>query len=167
MINITWEEARDYASWLSGQTGKRYRLPSEAEWEYAARAGTATAYYWGNEISRGNANYGKEDCCEGLASGPDRWETTAPVSSFPANPWGLSDMAGNVWEWLQDCYDESYRGAPDDGAARTSCTDERRVLRGGSWDNSPQYLRSAFRGRISPASRHSNIGVRLAQDLDP
>ena len=105
VINVTWDDAVAYTQWLSQQTGERYRLPSEAEWEYAARAGTSTAYSWGNEIGRNRAN------CYGCGS---RWDgrQTAPVGSLSPNGWGLHDMHGNVWEWVQDCWNESYRGAP-------------------------------------------------------
>ena len=127
VVNMLWEEAQAYVSWLSSETGELYRLPSESEWEYAARAGTETAYSWGNEIGRNRAN------CDGCGS---RWddEQTAPVGSFGANAWGLHDMAGNVWEWVEDCWHENYARAPSDGTAWTSGGNcGRRVLRGGSW----------------------------------
>ena len=128
VINVSWEDAVAYTRWLSEQTGERYRLPTEAEWEYAARAGTATAYSWGNGIGRNRAN------CDGCGS---QWDNrqTAPVGSFGPNGWGLHDLHGNVWEWVQDCWNESYRGAPADGSAWESGDCSLRVLRGGSWDN--------------------------------
>jgi formylglycine-generating enzyme required for sulfatase activity len=110
VVRVSWDDAVAYARWLSQQTGKHYRLPSEAEWEYAARAGTETTYWWGNEIKQGLAN------CIGCGS---RWDNqqTAPVGSFKPNPFGLYDTAGNVSEWVQDCWHDSYQGAPSDGSA--------------------------------------------------
>jgi formylglycine-generating enzyme required for sulfatase activity len=166
VINISWDDAVAYAEWLSQQTGKRYRLPSEAEWEYAARAGTTTDYPWGDTASHEHANYGTDECCDGLASGRDAWVNTAPVGSFPANAFGLHDMHGNVWEWVQDCYHENYEGAPADGSAREQCGTEYRVLRGGSWIYFPAGLRSAFRVGRPATDAIINIGFRLAQDLE-
>ena len=124
VINVTWQDAQDYAAWLSGQTGQAYRLPTEAEWEYAARAGTATAYWWGDELGKNHANGG---------GGGSEWDgkQTAPVGSFPANPWGLRDTAGNVYEWVEDCWHDNYRGAPDDGRAWVEGTDCASGSRGG------------------------------------
>ena len=132
-INVSWNDARAYVRWLSEKTGKEYRLLSESEWEYAARAGTTTRYWWGNAIGRNRAN------CDGCGS---RWdnEQTAPVGSFAANGFGLHDMHGNVWEWVGDCWNDSYAGAPSDGRAWESRNCGRRVLRGGSWYNDPRYL---------------------------
>ena len=168
VINVDWEEARAYAGWLSEQTGRNYRLPTEAEWEYAARAGTTTKYSWGNEASHEQANYGQDECCEGLAQGSDRWEYTAPVGSFPANGFGLYDMHGNVWEWTQDCWHDSYRGAPTngqdwEGANGGNC--DRRVVRGGSWSSDPGLLRAAARGSLRVSNRFGGLGLRLVQDL--
>ncbi len=126
VIDVSWEDAVAYAEWLSVQTGERYRLPSEAEWEYAARAGSTTKYGWGNDIGHNRAN------CGGCGSQWDD-EKTAPVGSFNPNAFGLHDMHGNLWEWVQDCWNGSYQGAPADGSAWTSGDCERRVLRGGSW----------------------------------
>jgi formylglycine-generating enzyme required for sulfatase activity len=157
--NVSWKDAVAYAEWLSKQTGKRYRLPTEAEWEYAARAGTETAYWWGNEVGKNRAN------CDGCGSSWDG-KQTAPVASFESNPWGLHDMAGNVWEWAQDCYHDSYEGVPADGSAWEKGGCARRVIRGGSWDNDPRGVRSADRYRLVPDDRNSLLGFRLAQDLD-
>jgi formylglycine-generating enzyme required for sulfatase activity len=166
VINVSFEDAKAYAAWVSAKTGKRYRLLTEAEWEYAARAGTTTAYPWGNTASHDYANYGKDECCGGLASGRDEWANeTAPVGQFPANAFGLHDMHGNVWEWVEDCYESSYTGAPADGSAVTTVGCWDRVIRGGSWDNIPQFLRSAIRGRSMPANRSSILGFRLARTL--
>ncbi len=160
VINVSWDDAVAYTEWLSEQTGKRYRLPSEAEWEYAARAGTTTRYSWGKKIGSNLAN------CNGCGS---RWDdsTTAPVGSFPANAWGLHDMHGNVWEWVQDCWNGSYQGAPADGSAweRGNCS--RRVLRGGSWLNDPSNLRAANRFRYSSGARLLNYGFRIARTVTP
>ena len=161
VINVNWHDAKAYASWLSEQTGKRYRLPSESEWEYGARAGTETAYNWGNEIGVNRAN------CEGSGS---EWsgKQTSPVGSFTANAFGLFDMHGNVWEWVEDCWHDNYEGAPSYGRAWTSGGDSsRRVVRGGSWYSSPRILRSAFRYRSAPSYRGSSLGFRLVQDLNP
>jgi formylglycine-generating enzyme required for sulfatase activity len=155
VINVSWDDAQQYVKWLSGRTGRRYRLLSEAEWEYAARAGTTTAYSWGNSVGVGNAN------CDGCGS---MWDDkqTAPVGSFNANAFGLHDMHGNVFEWVQDCGTPNYEGAPTDGSARTGpCTS--RILRGGSWSYDPRDLRAAHR-RPSPASgQSSSRGFRVAR----
>ena len=160
VINVSWEDAVAYTRWLSGQTGERYRLPSEAEWEYAVRAGTETAYSWGNEIGSNRAN------CLGCGS---QWGNgwTAAVGSFSPNGWGLHDLHGNVWEWVQDCWNESYRGASADGSAwqRGDCS--RRVLRGGSWFNEPRNLRSANRGWLTSADRGDLNGFRVARTITP
>ena len=158
VINVSWDDATAYAAWLSQQTGKTYRLPTEAEWEYAARAGSTTKYPWGDEVGLNNAN------CDGCGSPWDN-KQTAPVGSFAANAFGLHDMHGNVWEWVQDCYHSSYEGAPADGAAREQCDSSSRVLRGGSWDFNPAWVRSAFRGGRTASYTGYGGGFRLAQDL--
>ena len=161
VINVNWNEAQAYAAWLSAQTGKTYRLPTEAEWEYAARAGTSTLYRWGDAIGDNRAN------CRGCGSGDNT--QTAPVGSFATNAFGLFDMHGNVWEWVQDCYINTYTGAPSDGSARTTgCgSTTSAVVRRGSWVSSPWGLRSANRFRGSPSSRGSILGFRLVQELNP
>ena len=115
--NISWLEAKDFVRKLSQKTGQKYGLPSEAEWEYAARAGTSTPFWWGTTANRANANYGKEPCCGGAAEGPDQWVNTAPVGKFPPNAFGLHDMNGNVMEWTEDIWHANYNGAPTDGSA--------------------------------------------------
>lgn len=157
-INVSWEDAVVYCAWLSEQTGRRYRLPTEAEWEYAARAGTESHYWWGEEAGKNNAN------CDGCGS---EWDgkQTAPVGAFRPNPWGLHDMLGNVREWVRDCWHESYEGAPADGSAWEAGDCPRRVVRGGSWYTKPENLRSATRDRNGPDYRTNTIGFRLAQDL--
>jgi formylglycine-generating enzyme required for sulfatase activity len=158
VINVSWDDAQQYIAWLSRRTGRTYRLLSEAEWEYAARAGSDRAYPWGDDIGRGNANC--FDC------GSD-WDgrQTAPVGSFAANAFGLHDMHGNVWEWVEDCYQRNYYSAPSDGSARSSFNCSPRVLRGGSWDTYPQGLGSAYRGMSSPVYRGVWIGFRVARTL--
>ena len=151
----SWKDAHSYMSWLSRKTGKQYRLLSEAEWEYAARAGTRTRYSFGDEITPSDANYG--------------WNTrkTQPVGSYEANGFGLYDMHGNVWEWVQDCQNGSYAGAPMDGSAweRGDCS--RRVWRGGSWLFNPRVLRAANRGGFVTGGRSYDVGFRVARMLTP
>ena len=165
VIGVSRIDAQAYAVWLSAQTGKRYRLPTEAEWEYAARAGTTTRYSRGNRIACSEARYGHRPggkCGNGL-DGP------TAVGSFAANRFGLYDMHGNVWEWVEDCYVATYSGAPGDGSARTTgCgSSPRAVMRGGSWVNYPGWLRSAVRNWSTPSGRYYDLGFRLAQDIGP
>jgi formylglycine-generating enzyme required for sulfatase activity len=156
-INVNWDDAQVYVAWLSRITGKPYRLLTEAEWEYAARAGTTTVYYWGDHIGNGNAN------CDGCGS---KWnEHTSPVGSFAANQFGLYDMAGNVFQWLQDCSHGGYDGAPTDGSAWTSENCDSRVLRGGSRISIPQSLRSAYRYGFTSDTRVEFIGFRVGRTL--
>ena len=159
---VSQEDAKAYAAWLSTQTGKTYRLPSEAEWEYAARSGTRTRYSWGDEIGVNRAN--------GRHSG-SKWsgEQTSPVGSFAANAFGLFDMHGNVWEWVEDCWHYSYEGAPTDASAWTTGCDGSTgaVVRGGAWHSYPRDLRAAFRLWSRPSNRDANNGFRLVQDLNP
>ena len=157
VINVSWDDIQGFIKWLNGGTGGKYRLPSESEWEYAARAGSTTKYSWGNSIGSNRAN------CDGCGS---RWDNqqTAPVGSFSANAWGLHDMHGNVYEWVQDCWNDSYAGAPSDGSAWTSGDCSRRVIRGGSWNYNPWFLRSAFRSGSPRSNRSGYLGFRLVQD---
>ncbi|MDS4042546.1 MAG: formylglycine-generating enzyme family protein, partial [Candidatus Competibacter sp.] len=172
VINVSWEDAVAYAAWLSKTTGKSYRLPTEAEWEYAARAGSETGRFWGDDPKQAcqyangadqsfrQAGYGGEihDCDDGYAN-------TAEVGSFEANNLGLHDMLGNVWEWVQDSWHGDYRGAPVDGSAWQEASGGPRVVRGGSWSNVPGRLRSAARLRTDPRSRGDSLGFRLARTL--
>jgi TPR repeat protein len=154
VTNVSWDDANKFVSWLSRETGKTYRLLSEAEWEYAARAGTTTAYSFGDSISNSQANYSG-----GLGK-------TTPVGTFPANAFGLHDMHGNVYEWVEDCYADNHSaGQPSDGRAYTSGSCSLRVYRGGSWNYYPQYLRSADRNRFVPMFRGSTLGFRVARNL--
>jgi formylglycine-generating enzyme required for sulfatase activity len=163
VINVSWRDAVAYAEWLSRQTGKRYRLPTEAEWEYAARAGTRTSYWWGDEVAENRANF------RGSGS---QWDgrQTAPVGSFEPNPFGLYDASGNVWEWVQDCWRENYDGAPTDGAAWLQQDDgdcnDWRVIRGGAWGGEAWGVRSASRDWYAPDARSDLVGFRLARDID-
>src|SRR5437763_32280 len=116
VVCVSWRDATAYAAWLSQKTGKTYRLPSEAEWEYAARAGSNTARPWGDAIARDNANYGAAVCCAAVAEGKDRWLHTSPAGAFPPNAFGLYDMLGNIWQWVQDCGHADYSSAPADGS---------------------------------------------------
>jgi formylglycine-generating enzyme required for sulfatase activity len=138
VINVNRDDAQEYVKWLSRKTGKNYRLLSEAEWEYAARAGTRTRYFWGDSVGRNNAN------CDGCGSEWDN-KKTAEVGQFQPNAFGLYDMAGNVWQRTDDCWNGNYNGAPNDGAAMTTGDCSQRVLRGGSWANAPRILRAAAR----------------------
>jgi formylglycine-generating enzyme required for sulfatase activity/energy-coupling factor transporter ATP-binding protein EcfA2 len=156
VINVSWDDAQRYVAWFSKMTGRPYRLLTEAEWEYAARAGSTTAYFWGDDIGKENAN------CSGCGS---QWDNrqTSPVGSFKANAFGLYDMAGNVWQWVQDCYHGNYDAAPTDGSAWAVRDCSQPVVRGGSWCYLPQNLRSAGRSWNPTVCRHGNIGFRLGR----
>jgi formylglycine-generating enzyme required for sulfatase activity len=166
LIEVNGEsEPAAYAAFISSRTGATYRLPSEVEWEYAARAGTATAYPWGATMSRAQANYGDEECCSGGVGGADSFLNTAPVGAFPANAFGLFDMHGNVMEWVADCYRGSYGAQHLNAAVISDEACSARVLRGGSWDGAPDALRSAARMRLNPDRRFNFTGFRLARTL--
>jgi formylglycine-generating enzyme required for sulfatase activity len=165
MRSLTWYMAKGYLLWLSKKTGKPYRLLSEAEWEYAARAGTTTPYYTGKTITPEQAWFSHPD--EGLAGGPTE------VGRFPPNPFGLYDMAGNVAEWTEDCAHNDYKGAPTDGSPWFETHDgswydcELRKARGGDWYDTHRYLRSAARGGVARSgSRHATVGFRVARTLE-
>ena len=183
VVNVSWQDAVDYAAWLSRKLGKKFRLPTESEWEYAARADTITRRYWGDDPEHKLAcDYASVLGKENLAALKKQnysitWEAfacddpyifNAPVGRFKPNAWGLQDMLGNVWEWVADCYHQNYRGAPTDGTEwkdANDCQSSRRVIRGGSWDDSPDDLRSASRFGVSADDRDGDLGFRLAQDL--
>jgi formylglycine-generating enzyme required for sulfatase activity len=159
VINVSWGDAKQYVGWLSRLTGKEYRFLTEAEWEYAARAGAVTRYFWGDDPGTGNAN------CDGCGS---RWdlEQTAPVGK--PNAFGLYDMHGNVWEWVEDSWHDNYDSAPTDGSAWLRRDDPSYpVVRGGSWRNDPQTVRAAVRARRITGVRFDTLGVRLARTLNP
>lgn len=159
VINVSYDEAKQYAAWLSLMTGKTYRLLTEAEWEYAARAGTTSVYYWGDQLGVDNAN------CLHCGS---RWDgqQPAPVGSFRPNKFGLYDMAGNVWQWVEDCYHSTYDHAPIDGAAwMTGGNCASHMARGGAWDYSPARLRSADRDGYATSTKVFYLGFRVARTL--
>jgi formylglycine-generating enzyme required for sulfatase activity len=162
VVDVSWEDATAYAKWLSWARGTRYRLPTESEWEYAARAGTRTEYWWGDSMGKGQAN------CRGCGT---QWDSkqTAPVGSFKANGFGLHDTAGNVREWVEDCWHANYTGAPTDGRAWKEENGRQcflRVFRGGSWHDLPEFLRSWSRNGFPAGGGNDGIGFRLAQELN-
>jgi formylglycine-generating enzyme required for sulfatase activity len=154
--NVSWNDAQQYATWLSSLTKKNYRLPTEAEWEYAARAGSNTKFWWGNQLMSGVANC--KDC--GGASNPHE---PMKVASFAPNPVGLYDMAGGVAQWVSDCWHKDYQGAPKDGSSWESPNCRGRVLRGGSWRNDSSYLRAASRNFYDPGVRYPANGLRIVR----
>ena len=160
VVCVNWQDAGAYVAWLSRETGEAYRLPSESEWEYAARAGTSSKYSFGNESNR-LCQWGNVKMCR------DGYIYMAPVGTFRPNPFGLYDMHGNVWEWVQDCWNRSYLGAPLDGGAWLSGDCSVRVMRGGSWTNHPRFLRSASRDRSITSGRGLYYGFRVARTLTP
>jgi len=166
VINVSWNDAQAYVEWLLKRTGKAYRLLSEAEREYVTRAGTSTPFWWGGSISTQQANYDGNYTYGGSLKGEYRRQTV-PVDSFQPNPWGLHQVHGNVWEWTQDCWHDSYAGALTDGMPWTSGDCSGRVVRGGSWDDIPWFLRSALRYRYPSESRDLDLGFRLARTLTP
>ena len=172
---VSWRDARAYADWLSQRTGRAYRLPSEAEWEYAAAAGAQSAWPWGNNPDNGCAHanlydrsaraardfgWAHTDCDDGHAA-------LAPAGSLRANAFGLYDMIGNVWEWTSDCYQEGYSEAPHDGGSYAPAECERRSVRGASWMTRPSRARTSFRGRDPADRRMAYFGFRIARDLTP
>ena len=170
VINVSWFQARDYVAWLSEQTGRRYRLLTEAEWEYAARAGSEKKFHFGNDVAQlcryaNHADAGTDYewrntyCSDGVG------KRTAEVGSFAPNAFGLFDMHGNVWEWVQDCWNDHYRRAPKNGLAWLEGDCSKRVLRGGSYSYEPESLRSAFRASVESRIRNNDIGFRIARDL--
>ncbi len=188
VVCVTWADAVDYVHWLSKLTARHYRLLTEAEWEYAARAGTSTAFPWGSEPSHAQANYHADVPCTSTAPCDDHWTYTSPVGSFPANAFRLHDMNGDVLQWVQDCFFDGYRDQPTDGSAyetdvmlavsgdwsvlngTRSCSYRR--LRGGDWGDPPALIRSAARNFGPPPGgklqsyRSAGVGFRVAVDLD-
>jgi formylglycine-generating enzyme required for sulfatase activity len=172
VVCVSWDDAKAYVAWLSRRTGYTYRLPTEAEWEYAARAGSQAPRFWGEDreqicayanvadvtnASTLNAPVGaKAQCSDGYAF-------TAPVGSFQPNQFGLYDMLGNVWQWQEDCWNETYQGAPSDGSAWTTGDCGKRVERGGAWDVNPRYVRSGSRIRDDSVNRNSTFGFRVVR----
>ena len=171
VINVSWEDTRDFAKWLSEQSGLNWRLPSEAEWEYAARAGSKANYSFGDDLGEfctyGNvadagtkSGWRNKKCADGFAQ-------TAPVGQFKANAWGLHDMHGNVWEWVQDCWQTSYRNMPETGVANEGGSCRERGQRGGSWFYGPDDARAAYRSSSPFDDKGVQVGFRLALDLAP
>jgi formylglycine-generating enzyme required for sulfatase activity len=166
VVCISWNDAKAYVAWLASATGKRYRLLSETEREYAARAGTTTPFWWGSTINPTQANYnGTAEPYKGGGSKGEWRKASVPVDTFEANPWGLYNVHGNVLEWSEDCWNEKNAGNPGDGSARTSGDCNLRVLRGASWAGDPGFLRSALRFPSKPDIRNYNIGFRVARTL--
>ena len=173
VVCVSWDDARAYVNWLSRKTGKSYRLPSESEWEYVARGGTHTARYWGEGVEGQCRHANGRDLSDKLSAEhgwtapcDDGYEYTAPVGLFTKNGFGLHDVLGNVWEWTQDCWNDSYTGAPGDGRAWETGDCHRRVLRGGDWAYEPWGIRSAFRNYNRIGYRSDRVGFRVARTLD-
>ena len=166
VINVSWDDARAYVKWLSQRTGKHYRLLSESEWEYVARAGTTGPFHTGSTISSDQANYDSSYTYASGRKGRYRGQTVQ-VGTFAPNAFGLHEVHGNVWEWTQDCWNDRYTGAPTDSRAWETGECERRVLRGGSWGDVPWLLRSADRGKNDSSIRDLKIGFRIARTLTP
>jgi formylglycine-generating enzyme required for sulfatase activity len=166
VINVSWADAQAYCAWLSDQTGLAYRLPSEAEWEYACRARKTTPFWTGATISTKHANYDGNHTYGSGSKGEYRQRTT-PVDIFQANPWGLHDMHGNVWEWCDDCSNDNYHGAPADGSAWLEGNCSWHVVRGGAWNYGPRVLRSSFRIWSVSDLRDFNLGFRVSRACSP
>ena len=173
VVCVSWEDAKAYADWLSEETGETYRLPSEAEWEYAARAGSTSVYFWGNDadLACGYAN-GHDETSKRENGLPfdapacdDGYAKTAPIGRFNPNAYYLHDMSGNVWEWVEDDWNETYENAPANGEAWNKGTSGRRVIRGGSWSYNPRNLRSANREWAMRFYRRIGVGFRVAKSL--
>jgi formylglycine-generating enzyme required for sulfatase activity len=168
---VNWHDARAFADWLGSKTGMAFRLPSEAEWEYAARAGTDTVYHWGEDPSRlcENANGADTRALEhypgfSVNQCDDGFVRTSPVGTYPANPWGIQDLYGNVWEWVEDCWNDSYNDAPTNGGAWQTGDCARRGFRGGGYGDIPRFARSTLRNRSEAEHRKDDIGFRLVVD---
>jgi formylglycine-generating enzyme required for sulfatase activity len=164
VVNVSWTDAKSYVAWLSDRTGKPYRLLSEAEREYVTRAGTASAFWWGAAVSRRQANYDDKSSQDKAAKGRPG-QKTMPVDSYQPNPWGLYQVHGNIWEWVEDCLNDSYGGAPVDGSAWLAGHCDRRVLRGGSWVSTVDAVESGSRYGVQAEGRVSNVGFRVARSL--
>jgi len=162
---ISFQDTQDYPRWLTGKTGKQYRLLSEAEWEYVARAGTTTPFNTGEQITSSQANFEGNYTYNGSEKGIFRNKST-PAGSFPPNAFGLYDVHGNLWEWVQDCWHESYVGAPPDGSAWETDDCPERTVRSGSFDNGPVNMRSAARGENIITDRTDGVGFRIGRTLD-
>jgi formylglycine-generating enzyme required for sulfatase activity len=164
VVCINWDDANAYVTWLSKKTGKLYRLLSESEWEYVARAGTKTPFWWGSSISTDQANYDGNSTYGSSGKGQYR-QKTVPADMFKANPWGLFQVAGNAFEWVEDCWNETYQYAPSDDWVRLAGNCSRHVRRGGAWNIIARMLRSAYRESRPAVTRGSNMGMRVARTL--
>ena len=168
VINVTWSQAKTFTSWLSRKTGRTYRLPSEAEWEYAARGGTTTEFWWGDKPGNKMANC--RDCVSRQCCTAKDYSccshSTKPVGSFPANPYGVYDTAGNVFEWTEDCWNPSHKGAPVDGRTRSAGDCMNRVIRGGSFYYVNQVARSFYRSKNPPNVKSYWLGFRVVRELN-
>ncbi len=177
VVCVNSDDAAAYAAWMTTRTKRAYRLPSEAEYEYANRAGTSTAYFWGPDANAGcgyanlgDATFKRELSLSTTVTCDDGYVYTSPVGHFAANPWGLFDITGDVWSWTADCYASSYASNPKDGHpyAPAKCDlRDLRVLRGGSWGSYPRFARAAYRGSGTPTYRYGDVGFRLARTLSP
>ncbi len=171
VVCVSWDDAQAYVAWLSRKTGKQYRLPSEAEWEYAARGGTAGSRYWADGSAANACKYASvadsafKAMSRGMQSFPcaDGYAHTAPVGRFAPNALGLHDMLGNVWEWVEDCWNQGYAGASSQSGARSTGTCDIRVFRGGAWNSKPATVRAAYRDRDTKDERHENLGFRVVR----
>jgi formylglycine-generating enzyme required for sulfatase activity len=160
VVNVSWHDARAYCKWLSDATGRPFRLPTEAEWEYACRAGTQSPFFHGPDISTEEANFLYDEHGERTGRG-----SRTPAGNYAPNAFGLLDMHGNVCEWCEDSWHLNYHGAPSDGSAWIGSADDLRVIRGGAWDYLPRLLRSSWRDALPPETRRDNVGFRVAVDL--
>jgi len=157
VIHVSWRDAQAFIAWLDAGTGRHFRLPTESEWEYAARGGTSTLYWWGNEPNPNMANTATNQ-------GRDHYRYTSPVGAFPANPFGLYDASGNVWQMTQDCRHGSFEGAPSDGRAWLDGPCDSRVVRGGGWAGIRRAMQSAARAAAGETFDSAELGFRLAED---
>ena len=164
VINVSWDDAQLFISWLNEKTGKFYRLLSESEWEYVARAGTTTAFYTGKMITSDDANFNGTETYKGSPVGI-YLRKTAPVGSYAANPFGIHDIIGNAFEWTQDCWSDSHKGNPNDGLPRIDGDCKFRVMKGGSWVNHPFQLRAAKRTKYVTDYRYDDYGFRIARTV--
>jgi formylglycine-generating enzyme required for sulfatase activity len=175
VVCVSWFDARSYVLWLSRKTGERYRLPSEAEWEYAARANVPTTWFWGTKVENNNDACGFANVADDSSKSrteatwtfhkcDDGFPFTAPRGSFQPNGFGLRDMIGNVWEWVEDCYVEGYGDAPADGSPRVSDSCPQHGLRGAAWVSSPTDTRLSARGKSDPKRRYYSVGFRVVRD---
>jgi formylglycine-generating enzyme required for sulfatase activity len=165
VVCVNFADIDAYIGWLNAKTHAGYRLISEAEYEYGARAGATTRYPWGDTITHDQANYGDEHCCHGLVAGRDHWAHTSPGGAFGSNAFGLSDMQGNVWEFVADCYTPSLDAVPADGSPLATVPCEKRVIRGAGWDDPSNYVRTANRYKQLETLPGSVTGFRLSRPL--